>query len=147
MHQTTTVTPMMTTIKVQSSSTQIMDNTGEEKYNHRMITGDYNVALKHDIDTSGYLHVNNPNTREFLTKQAHLSNLIDIWRVRNPNSRQYTFHKRQAKNYTRARLDYYLVSENSSEYIKDVQIGRVCSLSDHRPIHLQMSFSKIQKGK
>ena len=37
---------------------QIMDDTGEEKYNPRMITGDYNVALKHYIDTSRYLHVN-----------------------------------------------------------------------------------------
>ena len=27
----------------------------------------------------------------------------------------------------------------SSEYIKDVQIGRVCRLSDHRPIHLQIA--------
>ena len=33
-----------------------MDDTGEEKYNHRMITGDYNVAPKHDIDTSGSTH-------------------------------------------------------------------------------------------
>ena len=90
-----------------------MEDIGEEKYNHRMITRDYNVALKHDIDTSGYLHVNNPNTREFVMRQANLSNLI-----RNPDSRQYTFHKRQAKNYTKPRLDYFLVSENSSEYIR-----------------------------
>ena len=84
---------------------QMMDDTGEEEYNHRITTGDYNVVLNHNIDTSGYLHVNNPNTREYLTRQANLSNLIDIWRIRNPGSRQYTFHKRKAKNYTRARLD------------------------------------------
>ena len=54
---------------------QVMDDTGEENHAHRMITGDYNVAPKPDIDTSGYLHVNNPNTREFLTRQANLSNL------------------------------------------------------------------------
>ena len=103
--------------------------------------------MRHNEDTSGYLDVNNPNTREFLTRQANLSNLVDIWCIRNPNLRQFTFHKKQAKNYSKARLDSYLVSENSSKYIKDVQIGRMCSLSDHRPIHLQMSFSKIQKGK
>ena len=32
---------------------QIMNDTGEEKYNHRIITGDYNVALNHNLDTSG----------------------------------------------------------------------------------------------
>ena len=41
----------------------VMDDTGDEEYNHRIMVGDYNVALKHEKDTSGYLHVNNPNTR------------------------------------------------------------------------------------
>ena len=84
-----------------------MDDTGEEKYSHRITIGDYNVALNHDLDTSGYLHINNPNTREYVTRQANLINLIDIWRIRNPNSREYTFHKKQAKNFTRARLDFF----------------------------------------
>ena len=108
-----------------------MNDADEERFNHRIIAGDYNVAIRHNEDTSGYLHVDNPNTRDFLTRQASRSNLVDIWRIRNPDVRQYTFHKRQARNYTKARLDYFLVSENSSEYIKDVQIGRVCILSDH----------------
>ena len=110
--------------------------TDEMKFDHRLIMGDFNIAMKHELDTSGYLHVNNPNTREFLTRQTNLSNLVDIWRIRNPNSRQFTFQKKQARNYTRARLDYFLVSENSSEYIKNVLIGRMCSLFDHQPIHL-----------
>ena len=55
---------------------KVMDDTGDEKYNHRMIAGDYNVALKHDIDTSGYLHVNNPHTREYVTRQANLAILL-----------------------------------------------------------------------
>ena len=37
--------------------------------------------MKHDLDTLGYLHINNPNTREFLTRQANLSNLVDIWHL------------------------------------------------------------------
>ena len=63
-----------------------MDDTNEEKYDYRLITGDFNVAMKHNLDTLGYLHINNPNSRDFLTRQANLSNLVDIWRIRNPNS-------------------------------------------------------------
>ena len=80
-------------------------------------------------------------------RKIYLCNLVDIWRTRNPKCRQYTFNKKQAKIYARARLDYFLASENSTEIISNVQIGRVCSLSDHCPIHLHMSFSKVQKGK
>ena len=99
-----------------------MDDTDEEVYAHKFTVGDFNVALNHDADTAGYLHINNPNSRELLIRKMNLCNLVDIWRERNPLGRQYTFNKKQTKNYTRARLDYFLVSENSSEYIKDVQI-------------------------
>ena len=72
----------------------VLDDTDEDRYDHRLIAGDYNVAIDHNLDTSGYLHINNPNTRELLTRQANLSNLVDIWRLRNPNSRQFTFSKK-----------------------------------------------------
>ena len=39
------------------------------------------------------------------------------------------------------------MSENATEIIKNVLIGQMCSLFDHQPIHLQVSFSKVQKGK
>ena len=82
----------------------VMDDTGDKIYDYRMMTGDFNLAINHEKDTSGYLHINNPNTREYVTRQANLSNLVDIWRIRNPDTRQYTFHKRQTKNYTNADL-------------------------------------------
>ena len=110
-----------------------MNNSNEEVSTHKFIVG--------------YLHVNNPNSREFMIRKMSLSNLIDIWRTINPNCRQYTFNKKQTRNYTRARLDNFLAIENSTKIIGNVQIGLVCSMSDHRPIHLHMSFSKVPKGK
>ena len=95
----------------------VLDDKDEEKYDHRLIAGDFTVALDHNLDTNGYLHINNPNTRELLTRQYKLSNLVDIWRLRNIDSRQYTFSKKQARNHTRAHRDFFLVSENSTEYI------------------------------
>ena len=66
--------------------------------------------------------------------------------TQNPKSRQYTFRKKQAKNYTRARLDYFLLSKNSTYLVSKVGMDRVSNLSDHRPIHLHMSFSSVQRG-
>ena len=72
-----------------------------------------------------------------------LSNLTDIWRRNNPLITQYTFMKKQTNNLTRARPDYFLLNDNSTDLVKKVGIGRVCSLFDHRPI----SLSKVQKGR
>ena len=40
-----------------------------------------------------------------------------------------------------------MVSEISTEIVKNVLLGCVCGLCNHQPIHLQLCFSKVQKGK
>ena len=57
----------------------VFDDKDEDKYDIRVTVGDFNVAPKHDIDTLGYLHVDNQNTRKFLNRMIPLSNLTDIW--------------------------------------------------------------------
>ena len=100
----------------------VFDDKDEDKYDIRVTVDDFNVAPKHDIDTLGYLHVNNQNTRNFLNRMIPLSNMTDIWRSKNPQARQFTFMKKQTNNFTRSRLDY------STDMVKKVEIGRVCSL-------------------
>ena len=80
----------------------VMDDTDEDKYVHKFIVGDYNIALNPDLDISGYLHINNPNSRDFPTRKIYLCNLFDVWKNRNPNCTQYTFNKQQTKNNTKA---------------------------------------------
>ena len=40
----------------------IVDVSLDLDYNISIMVGDFNVALDHNNDTLGYLHVNNPNT-------------------------------------------------------------------------------------
>ena len=51
-----------------------------DDFDIKAIVGDFNVAPKHDMDTAGYLHINNQNTQNFLDKMIPLCNLTDIWR-------------------------------------------------------------------
>ena len=39
------------------------------------------------------------------------------------------------------------MDKNSINLVKKVGIGKVCTLSDHRPIFLHISLSKVQKGR
>ena len=93
----------------------VFNDDNEDGYEHKVITGDFNVALKHNKDMCGYLHVYNPHSKDKM--KMNLGSLVDIWRERNPTGRQFTFDKRQERNQTRAKLDYFLVSENSTENI------------------------------
>merc|ERR1711888_78627 len=111
------------------------------------MAGDFNVAPDHNLDTMGYLHINNPNTRFFMNRMKSLNMLTNVFRHQHPDARKYTFNKKQTRNYTRARLDYFLINDDSLDLVSKVGIGRVNNLSDHSPIFLHLNLSKIKKGR
>ena len=43
------------------------------------MAGDFNVAPDHNMDTLGYLHVNNPNSRFFIDKMKSLNMMTDVF--------------------------------------------------------------------
>ena len=73
--------------------------------------------------------------------------LTDVFRHKNPDSRKYTFRKGQAQNYTKARLDYFLMNDDALESVTKVGVGRETALSDHCPVYLHLSFSKVVRGR
>ena len=46
-------------------------------------------------------------------------NLMDIWRIRNPKAKQYTFRQKYASGFLQRRLDYFFISNNIQEFILD----------------------------
>ena len=69
-------------------------------------------------------------------------NLTDIWRIRNPKGKQYTFRQKHVSWFAQIRLDYFFISNNIQELILDTDIIPAIS-SDHSPILI--SFSKENK--
>ena len=45
-------------------------------------------TFKHEVDTAGYLHVNNLNKRKFLERMRPLSKLTYVFRHKQPDLRQ-----------------------------------------------------------
>ena len=90
-----------------------------------------------DIDFD--CHDGNPKLKEVSVKlvkdmMANLD-LIDIWRIRNPNSSRYTW--RQKKPVIQRRLDFWLISDCLQEDIHSVDI--IPSIrSDHSAITLRI---------
>ena len=113
---------------------------------HTIYTGDWNISLSQQLDTHGYLHENNTHNRDFVKAKMIEHELVDVWRSRNPFEINYTFMKKQARNTTKARLDFVLTSPQTLGYIESVWIDNQTSLSDPRPIYFTIAKNKVENG-
>ena len=73
--------------------------------------------------------------------------LTDVFRQKHPDLRKFTFNKKQEHNYTRARLDFFLINDDALDLVTKVGIGRETTLSDHSPIYLHLTLSRVSKGR
>ena len=126
---------------------EVFDDSDDSDYDIILMAGDFNVAPDPNKDTLGYLHINNPNSRHFIERMKALCMLTDVFRHKNPELQKYTFSKGQAKNHTKARLDYFLMNDDALDSVNKVGVGRETALSDHRPIYIHLKLSKVVRGK
>ena len=100
-----------------------------------VIGGDFNVIFDPDLDGNG----GNPKRKESvkcIDNMCLTNDLIDIWRIRNPNVKRFTW--RQKTPVIQRRLDFWLVSNGMQEDIDNVDV--IPSLkSDHSAIVLSIN--------
>lgn len=113
-----------------------------------IITGDFNVAHE-EIDlanpatnqkTSGFL----PIERAWFTKLLS-HGFVDIYRHLNEENVIYTYWDQRFKARDRNmgwRIDYFVISENMIDQVKDVQIYNHIMGSDHCPLSLTINEEK-----
>ena len=83
----------------------------------------------------------------FINKMKSLNMMTDVFRHKHPNTQRFTFSKKQTRNHTKARLDYFLVNNDSLDLVSKVGMGRENTLSDHCQIFLHFNLTKIKKGR
>jgi len=109
-----------------------------------LIGGDFNLFFDTHLDCDG----GNPQLKEDplkLVRDLKMNyDLTDIWRIRNPASRRYTW--RQKNPLIQRRLDFWLVSDGLQEDIESVDI--IASIkSDHSAITLRIiSIDQHKRG-
>ena len=84
-----------------------------------LIGGDFNVALQPSLDCSG----GNTTLKEsvkFLEDLLIQYDLVDIWRVRNPKTKKFTWHQR--KPIIQRRLDYWFISDLLQDDVAKIDI-------------------------
>ena len=108
------------------------------------ICGDYNLVLDPNMDSYNYKHVNNPKACDKLLGKIYEKNIVDPFRETFPLKKCYTWRKRNLLK--QARLDYFLVSETTMQYVKQTKIESSYR-SDHSPIVLELQFTNFNQGK
>jgi len=105
-----------------------------------VIGGHFIVIFDPDLDGNG----GNPKRKESVKCIENIclaNDLIDIWRIRNPNVKRFTW--RQKTPVIQWRLDFWLVSNGMQEDIDNVDV--IPSLkSDHSAIVLSINGTEIR---
>ena len=102
-----------------------------------IMAGDFNVALTAD-DRKSNVSVVQPSANT-LKRLIEEHNLIDIWREKHPNLKQYTWC-RQSSN-VMSRLDYFLISKSLTMLCKSTKIKESVH-TDHKLIYLELLKSR-----
>lgn len=107
-----------------------------------ILAGDLNCFLDPALDRNVTTTLSNTNLyRDRLRALLEERLLCDIWRIRHPNKREYTFRRGQYAS----RLDYLLTSDHLSETVKSVKIHHGPH-SDHSLITLKMGQNTAGRG-
>ena len=100
-----------------------------------ILTGDFSLFF----DRSREASVGKSGLKK-LVQIFEQSNLIDIWRIRNPSFKRCTFGKNHLSGFIQGRLDYIFISNNIQEYFKKVGIfPSLCSDHSHISCILESS--------
>ena len=80
-----------------------------------ILVGDFNVTLHGELDAISTQGSDNSSTKvlEFMEQE----NFVDVWRVRNPEAKQFTWHRGAQMS----RLDYLLMPNELQTMIQDIR--------------------------
>ena len=105
--------------------------------------GDWNVSLS-TLDNYNYVKQRNPSAKKKINEFLNTNNMIDIWRLQNPDRKRFTW--RTDRPCKCSRLDYFVVSESILAMNPKSDILNAYR-SDHNIIELSILKSTQTRGK
>lgn len=103
-----------------------------------LIAGDFNCCLDPFLDRSSTRPAPEIASVKLLNNLLKTRNLVDIWRIQHPSSKEYSFYSNVHKSYSR--IDYFLTSSNLISQITDSKYHNIL-ISDHSPLAISLNIS------
>ena len=112
-----------------------------------LLGGDFNICLDLKLDKNGGKIIQNSSYRTNLIHFMEEYSLVDIWRLRNPNTKYYTRREKCRSGLVQSRLDYFLASRSLEFEISNCNI-KPGLMSDHSLIKVELNMKKTDhRGK
>ena len=109
-----------------------------------VLVGDFNLVLDPELDSKNTNH-NNVKATQVLQNIIDKLSLMDIWRIRNPNQRRYSYFRHRPKVQAR-RIDFALISTGISDFVDDI-FYLPGLLSDHSALAVLIKYSENSRGR
>ena len=115
--------------------TKIKDHVGKNV----IIGGDLNIRLDEGLRFS--TRNTDLSYGELLLQMMNSHDLVDIWRLKHPDTKRYTWREKTRFGFAQSRIDYFLISCHLEFYVTPINI--LPSLkSDHSLLTLSLASSK-----
>ena len=105
------------------------------------IMGDFNAIISKEKDTSTSSRNKKKRSRNIIPKvfleMAEELSLIDIWRTRNPNKKDYTFYSNRHNSWSR--IDNCWISAELTHQVNEIDI-LPNTYADHNPIWMNLGL-------
>ena len=97
-----------------------------------VLAGDFNFFFDKSLDSyGGKSTLKKKAIAKFIELKEKLD-LCDIWRIRNPKTKRYTFRQKHVSGLRQRRLDYFYISNSMQVSVKNTDV-LVSLLTDHSP--------------
>ena len=107
-----------------------------------ILGGDFNTYMDPKLDKKGGIIEQKTKYSEKLVQMLAEYNINDMWRILNPNKKQFTW--RQKKPFIQSRLDYFLISGELFYNIYEMKIKPAIK-TDHSLIQMKINLVQEQK--
>lgn len=111
-----------------------------------ILAGDFNVSMDPDKDLFNNAGKNHIQKRKVIQEYINTRGLVDIWRIKHPEDKTFTWRNSESRELIMSRLDYFFVSHDLVLRTNKVDI-KPKFFSDHSRIVLNLDFATHKRGK
>ena len=100
---------------------------------HIVLAGDFNIFFNTSLESYGGKPTLKKKSIEKFIELKEKFDLCDIWRIRNPKTKRFTFRQKHVFGLIQRRLDCFYISNSMQVSVKNTDV-LASLLTDHSPI-------------